>query len=249
MALYYALSASLILFANILSNPQDQHAAFDILLMNLMTSFINQSVRPGTPFAATPTLTMFQELYSITTRLVAKVTPRTSQKTKRVSESDDPSQSGQLVSDMSLFSDSKAQVNTPLVSSLSGHTFLNMSSSSYHIAYFKHSHNTHQILREETTKYFETQQLHQGDGDEKPITELSHESIEDSPLEFAPFIPPEQSDFDFYPATYDSLLSPTGFDWDAANMPWPPSFGLDPWLSADVTVPPPDANYDDSLFQ
>lgn len=93
MALYYPLSASLILFANILSNPQAQHqnqhatAASDIHLMNQLTSFIAQSVQPGTSFAATPTLGMFRELYGIATRLVAKVhtsahVPQSSRKMK-----------------------------------------------------------------------------------------------------------------------------------------------------------------------
>ncbi|TVY39955.1 putative transcriptional regulatory protein [Lachnellula occidentalis] len=78
MALYYPLSASLVLFTNILSNPQahvqNQHAAAsDIHLMNQLTSFITHAVQPGSSFAATPTLSMFQELYGIATRLVARV--------------------------------------------------------------------------------------------------------------------------------------------------------------------------------
>lgn len=123
MALYYPLSASLVLFANILSNPQDQHAASDIHLMNLITSFITRSVQPGTSFAATPTLSLFKELYSIAKRLVAKVPPQSSQKMKRQLESEDPAQSGfiplrgQLVADKSLSSDLNAQTTASYVSS------------------------------------------------------------------------------------------------------------------------------------
>ena len=71
MALYYPLSASLILFAHILSNPQTHHQ-HHIQLMNQLTSFINAAVQPGSSFAATPTLSMFQALYGIATRFVAK---------------------------------------------------------------------------------------------------------------------------------------------------------------------------------
>ncbi|TVY37027.1 putative transcriptional regulatory protein [Lachnellula subtilissima] len=71
MALYYPLSASLILFAHILSNPQTHHQ-HDIQLMSQLTSFITHAVQPGSSFAATPTLSMFQALYGIATRLVAK---------------------------------------------------------------------------------------------------------------------------------------------------------------------------------
>jgi hypothetical protein len=124
MALYYPLSASLVLFANILSNPRDQHAASDIHLMNLITSFITHSVQPGTSFAATPTLSLFKELYSIATRLVARVPPQSSQKMKRLPESDDPAQSSltsssrlRLVPDRSLCSDLNTQTTTSFVSS------------------------------------------------------------------------------------------------------------------------------------
>lgn len=243
MILYYALSASLILFENIISNPQDQHAASDIHLMNLMTEFINQSVRPGTSFTATPTLSMFQELYSIATRLVSKVTPRTSQKMKRVSEIDDSSRSEQLVPDMSLFSDSKTHTTPQFVSSLSGRH----SSQCFFFKFSIVSRTNHSQKNVKVT-YPDTQELHQEDRDEKLTTELSHESTEDSPLEFAPFIPREQSEVDFYPAIYDSLLSSAGFDWDTANMPWSPSFELDTWLSTDLSLPQPDADCDDAPF-
>lgn len=130
LALYYPLSASLMLFANILSNPQDQHAASDIHLMSLITLFISQSVQPGTSFAATPTLSMFKELYGIATRLVERVARQSSQKTKRLPETDDPAQSDfvslssvQRVSDKSLYSDSNTQTTTSPVSSSFHHTF------------------------------------------------------------------------------------------------------------------------------
>lgn len=123
-ALYYPLSASLVLFVNILSNPQDQHAASDIHLMSLITSFITHSVQPGTSFAATPTLIVIKELYGIATRLVAR--RQSYQKTKRVPESDDFGQSDsitlsgtRLVPDRSPYSDLNTQAATSFVSSQS----------------------------------------------------------------------------------------------------------------------------------
>jgi hypothetical protein len=62
-----------------------------------------------------------------------------------------------------------------------------------------------------------------------PSSATSQEFTDNSPLEFAPFISPESSLFDYNPTTiYDTLLSPTGFEWDMANM-WMPSFAPDLW--------------------
>jgi len=120
-ALYYPLSASLVLFTNILSNPRDPHAASDIHLMNLITSFITHAVQPGTSFATTPTLLAFKELYSIATRFVET---QTGQKMNRLPKSDDLaeadfiSSSGlRLVPDESLFSDLNTQTTSLFVSS------------------------------------------------------------------------------------------------------------------------------------
>jgi hypothetical protein len=79
MALYYPLSAGLVLFTNILSNPQDQHVASDLDLMDVINSFITNFIQPGTSFAATPTLTVFKELYSIATRFVERVSHESNQ--------------------------------------------------------------------------------------------------------------------------------------------------------------------------
>lgn len=83
------MSASLILFANIFANPEYSTAPDDIRLMNSITTFISQSVQPGTSFAATPTVSMFQELYSIATRLVARVPPQARKQMKRPAEVED----------------------------------------------------------------------------------------------------------------------------------------------------------------
>jgi len=67
--------------------------------------------------------------------------------------------------------------------------------------------------------------------------------MDNTPLEFAPFISPEPSQFDYNPTMYDSLLSPTKFEWDMANM-WIPSFEPDQWASEDLMGLPPDASID-----
>ena len=61
----------------------------------------------------------------------------------------------------------------------------------------------------------------------------SQEPSGNSPLEFAPFVPSEHNQFDYIPTVNDSLLSPTIFEWDMANM-WMPSFEPDTWTSADM---------------
>lgn len=142
MTLYYPLSASLVLFANILSNPQDQHAASDIQLMELITSFVTHFVQPGTSFAATPTLRLFKELHSIAARLVARVPPQSSQRMRKLPESDDPAQSDPIsssrvlpVPDSYLRSGLNTETMTSFVSSRSQqHIPLKMSLVSFHLA-------------------------------------------------------------------------------------------------------------------
>jgi hypothetical protein len=66
------------------------------------------------------------------------------------------------------------------------------------------------------------EQIPDGDHDGQSTTsgQRSHESTYDSPLDFAPFMPPEPSqfDFDFDQTIYDPLLSTTKFEWDMATM-------------------------------
>jgi hypothetical protein len=123
LALYYPLSASLILFANILSNPQDHHAATDVYLMSIIISFITHSVQPGTAFAATPTLVLVKELHGIAARFVARSPLQLTQKMKRPHEIDEPAQpdfvsssSVRLATNMSLCSNLNTQTTTSIVS-------------------------------------------------------------------------------------------------------------------------------------
>jgi len=190
MAVYYPLSASLVLFTSILSNPRDQHTASDIQLMGLIISFITRSVQPGTSFAATPTLNGFKELYGIATRLVAKLPPHPGHKKKRAPESDGLAQPN--LSSSSMTFDPATMYREP-----------NMSVSNY--PPMDASGHTPE------TDY---------DGHSTTSARRSQASTSDSPLEFAPFLAPEPSqfDFDFDQTMYDPFLSPTKFQWDMANM-------------------------------
>lgn len=232
-ALYYPLSASLFLFANILSNPRGQHAASDLRLMNLISSFITRSVQPGTSFAATPTVSVFKELCSIATNLLARAPLQSSQKMKRPSESDESAQSNFIsssrvlpVPDRSLFSD------------LNGQT---IASSAPRDSTAILSETDIPTLMPSTI--ISGQQLPQGDQYAQSSGESSQELSDNSPLEFAPFINPESNEFNFNPTISDSFLSPTGFEWDMANM-WMPSLAPDPWDSANLTGLPTDGTID-----
>ncbi|KAG0647263.1 putative transcriptional regulatory [Hyphodiscus hymeniophilus] len=217
-ALYYPLSASLVLFANILSNPQDQNSASDIHLMNLMTSFITRSVLPGSSFATTPTLSLFKELYSIATRLVARVPQNSRQNMKRLPESNEDIESA-------LISSSGVQLGSHRSFWSDSNTF------------YKYSQSDPQTPYESTLIYPETDkpesnlaqvctsQQSQGDQDVRTNSnaERSQEFIDNKSLEFAPFMFSASSQFDCDLTIYDSVPSPTRFGWDMANM-WMPSY-------------------------
>jgi len=61
----------------------------------------------------------------------------------------------------------------------------------------------------------------------------SQESSNGSPLEFAPFLPPDPSHFDYDPTLYDPMFLDPTFEWDMETM-WMPSFATDPLDSADL---------------
>lgn len=102
--------------------------------MNLITSFITHSVQPGTSFAATPTLTLFKELYIIAARLVATVPPKPSQKMKRPPESDVPAQLDSISS-----STERLVPNTSFSSHLSTQTSTSFVSTQFHLHLPKHN--------------------------------------------------------------------------------------------------------------
>jgi hypothetical protein len=182
--------------------------------MNLITSFITHSVQPGTSFAATPTLSLFKELYGIATRLVARAPSQSSQKMKRLPESSDTAQPDFISSS-----------RVPHISTI--------------------THSETDITVSNPSPAYNGQQIPEGDQDvqSNSSAKSSQESTGGSPLKFAPFIPPEPSQFDYDPTIYDSLLSPTRFEWDMANM-WMPSFAPDLWTSADLVGLQADASLD-----
>ncbi|MCJ1308243.1 hypothetical protein MMC25_001896 [Agyrium rufum] len=218
MALYYPLSASLVLFTNVLSNPRGQHATSDIHLMGLITSFITQFVQPGTSFAATPTLSMFKELYGIATRFMERVSPQLSQRTKQKPEYDDTVQSD-LVSTPSVHM-------TPSISLWSGMNTEHKTKFAPQDSAI--SYPEIDILASNPFAAYGDNEIRRGDQDEQSITSLtySQDSTGNSPLEFAPFLASQPDQFDYTPMLFDSLPSPTGFEWDTDNM-WMPSFATE----------------------
>ncbi|KAE8551777.1 hypothetical protein EYB25_005667 [Talaromyces marneffei] len=231
-ALYYPLSASLVLFTNILSNPQDQNAASDIQLLNLISSFITQSVQPGTSFADTPTLNMFKELYRLATRFVARAAPRSSQKVKRPSESDDlaaqsdrfSSSRGELVLDKTAYAD----LNTQTMTSFAPFEPTKSSSDPTNITATWPSPDIDNSQMDQPTQNNSTASLHHSQPES---------STKSSPLELAPFIIPSEqpSLIDFDPTlSYDTLPEPADFDWDMPNLWIPSNFTSDLWNSADL---------------
>ncbi|KAH8817183.1 fungal-specific transcription factor domain-containing protein [Xylogone sp. PMI_703] len=223
MALYYPLSASLVLFANILSNPQDRNAPSDVRLMNLIMTFIARFVQPETSFATTPTVALFKELYDIAKRLVARVSLQPTRKVKRMPEGDEPAQSDLLSS-----SNIPAVLERPLSSVVNTQT---TTSSAPHDATYSGT----DIPMSKPSPVRSGEHIFQEDHNvqSSPSDKPSRESTGDSPLEFAPFIPPESSQFDYIPMIDDSLLSSASFEWDVENL-WMPSPESDLWLPTDL---------------
>lgn len=91
MALYYPLSGFLMLFANLLQNPEDPSISSDIDLMNLVLSFLSPGLLSSTPFNANVTLKIFTELVNVARKFVAKVSSQGLKKAKRVHENDEES--------------------------------------------------------------------------------------------------------------------------------------------------------------
>jgi hypothetical protein len=81
MFLYFPLSSFLLLFANLLQNPQDSYIESDLKLMELVTSFLTPSAVPFSPYS---TIQMFHELYKIAVKFVEKSNAQNKKKTKRV---------------------------------------------------------------------------------------------------------------------------------------------------------------------
>ncbi|TVY25243.1 putative transcriptional regulatory protein [Lachnellula hyalina] len=196
MALYYPLSASLVLFAHILSNPQTHHQ-HDIQLMNQLTSFINAAVQPGSSFAATPTLSMFQALYGIATRFVAKAhasgnihLPQSSLSRNGRTKTRMPGDEN--ADDFDLHPDT-TQTQTQPVSSSRAQPLPDESSSLY--SDLNLTSNT-----QPTTL------------PEEIIPEPSHSptTIDTSPLNFAPFLPDQTYD---YPMNMNMNLNST-YEWN-----------------------------------
>lgn len=84
MALYYPLFGFLLLFANLLQNPEDPYVSSDTSLMELVQSFLSPSEVRSTPFNANVTLKIFTELVNIARKFIDKVNSQGMNKAKRV---------------------------------------------------------------------------------------------------------------------------------------------------------------------
>lgn len=69
--MYYPLSGFLMLFTNILQNPQDSYVASDLELMNHVASLLTP-MAPFVPFTATTSVQLFTELCRVGTKFVEK---------------------------------------------------------------------------------------------------------------------------------------------------------------------------------
>jgi hypothetical protein len=84
VALYYPLSGFLILFGNLLQNPEDPYVSSDISLMELVRQFLSPSTLRSTTFNTNITLKIFTELINVARKFVDKVSSQSMNKAKRV---------------------------------------------------------------------------------------------------------------------------------------------------------------------
>ena len=83
MAVYYPLSASLALFANLVQNPEDPNASEDLTLIQLILTFLSDVMTGDKSIAASRTFAIFQEIHRTAAAHVAKVLARSLPKEKR----------------------------------------------------------------------------------------------------------------------------------------------------------------------
>jgi hypothetical protein len=72
------------------------------------------------------------------------------------------------------------------------------------------------------------QQMPEGDQDVQSTTSAKRSQESASSLDFAPFLSSEPGQFDYNLTMYNTLLSPTRFEWDMAST-WMPNFASDPF--------------------
>lgn len=189
--------------------------------MDMITEFITHSVQPGTSFAATPTLSMFKEICGIAKQFLARVATKEKRDGKRGVESEEV-----VLEHLGSEAMARSVPGGSLGSELNPKTTTSIPSD----------------------PQFDTQAL-QGPAptslstslpDSSPSTTQSGEELPQQPttnplLNFAPFLPPESSQFQFdyppviNPGLYDSLFSsPTGLQWDMTDT-WMEGFTSEVW--------------------
>ena len=83
MAVYYPLSASLTLFANLIQNPEDLNASDDLSLIQLVLDFLADVMTSDKSIAASRTYCIFQEVHRTATLHVNRTAAKSLPKEKR----------------------------------------------------------------------------------------------------------------------------------------------------------------------
>lgn len=96
MVLYFPLSSFLLLFANLLQNPQDSHVESDLKLMELVVSFLTQSTATLSPYSTPASIQMFHQLYRIAVKFVEKSNAQDKKKVKRMHDDIDGEEGSQF---------------------------------------------------------------------------------------------------------------------------------------------------------
>ena len=92
--MYYPLSASLALFANLIRNPEDPNAWEDLSLIQLVLTFLTSVMASDRSIAAGRTFAIFQELHRTATAHVSKASAQSLPKEKRKRAHDQPNNRG-----------------------------------------------------------------------------------------------------------------------------------------------------------
>ncbi|CAM6085742.1 unnamed protein product [Calypogeia fissa] len=117
MAIYYPLSNFLILFANLLLNPEDPYVSSDLSLMELVRSFLSPRAARTTPFHANVTIKIFAELVNVARRFVDKVSSQGMNKAKRTHENENKNEEKLATTDSRIQATTSTSTNPPFVSS------------------------------------------------------------------------------------------------------------------------------------
>jgi hypothetical protein len=95
--MYYPLSAFLLVFSNLIHNPEDPSAVSDLQLMDVVVSTLSPMMSRIGPYNATAALKLFEKLRNVAKEFVENRLHQHSKKTKRTLDSDVPKDDRQPV--------------------------------------------------------------------------------------------------------------------------------------------------------